>query len=124
VDTVGAEGAALDLYQLALYFPHPGVKQLHLAICHHGTSGKTAVQVVLFTGCQGHRQVFPGQEVLGAGMSPVHGAPSGSVGVVLVENVVVASVRHQAAGIVHPLGLGHEVIVEAEGWVNQRSRLH
>jgi hypothetical protein len=34
---------------------------------------------------------------------------------VLIENVVVTLKVDQAIGIIHPIGLGHQVIVEAVG---------
>ena len=43
-------------------------------------------------------------QVFTNGMSPVHGAPNGAVGVMLVKEVVLALVVNHAVGVVHPAG--------------------
>jgi hypothetical protein len=79
------------------------------------TSGKAAVQIIVFTWCQGNGKVLPLNKVFGAGVSPMHGTPVWTIGVVLVENMIVPAIMHQAVRVIHPVDLGHEMIVEAMG---------
>lgn len=68
------------------------------------------VFALVFGGADGDGKVFPVDEVAAAGVAPVHVAPEGAVGVVLVEEVVPAAVEDGAIGVVAPVGRGMEVI--------------
>lgn len=52
------------------------------------------------------------------GVSPVHVSPDGCVGVVLVEHVVLATIKDGGAGVVHPSAGGKEMIAGALGVVD------
>ncbi len=62
-------------------------------------------------GGEGYGEATPVNEVGRGGVGPVHVAPDGGVGVVLVEHVVLAAEEDGRAGIVHPVAFGE--VVEA-----------
>ena len=75
---------------------------------HHATAGEdVSHRIAVDDG----RLVLPVDEVGGGGVTPVHIAPNGSIGVVLISKVVGAVLVDQSVGIVHP-AVGRGVVVD------------
>ena len=81
----------------------PAVSQLHRA------AGKAPVLVCRRIRGQGGREILPVEQVLTDRVPPVHGAPFGFVGVILIKQVVFPPVIGKAVGIVHPSHPGRQV---------------
>ena len=69
----------------------------------HRAAGKHPVAVVGFAGIEGDAPVFPVDQIVADGMAPVHGAPAGQVGEVLVKQMVPAFIINEAVGVVDPV---------------------
>ena len=116
-----SDGDALGLHipglAVRLLFPaDAGVKQQLAAVGQlRGRAGETAVFVAGAVRGQGRGQIVPVQQVGADGMAPMHGAPYRLVGVILVEQVVLALVIREAVGVVHPADVGGQVVGGAFG---------
>ena len=66
--------------------------------------------IVGFTRGKRDGQMFPVNQVAAGGMAPVHTAPHGGIGVVLVKQVILVVVVNAAVGVVEPPARRHEVI--------------
>ncbi len=106
-DAVDTGGQALDLADEAFvtHLSQPGVAgvdQRQGVATHHRATGKTAVAVEVVARREGNGQVLPMHQVGALGVAPVHRAPFGVEGVVLVEHVVLAPKKHDSVRVVHP----------------------
>jgi len=82
---------------------HPGVMEIHRIADAHGAAGKDAGGVVGMVGEKRERAMFPVHEITADGVAPVHVAPVGAVGVVLIEQVKHAVELHEAVRVVDPV---------------------
>ena len=113
LDAVLAPGNALGLLKPVAVVAGAGVHHPQLVADHDGTAGKTAalgVIVVFFAGGQRHRKVIPVEQVLAHRMTPKHAVPKTGIGIVLIEEMILAFEVDQAVGVVQPAALGHEVV--------------
>ena len=107
VDPVAKSKALLlELFHPAVRTAHPvnaGVHQ-HLPAVRQfqRAAGKAAVPVRGGVGGDGHRQLLPPDKVAGLDVAPVHRAPVGGIGVVLVEQMILPFVAGKTVGIVDP----------------------
>src|SRR5690554_31161 len=56
--------------------------------------------------------MFPVDKIFSAGMPPMHRSPIWTIWMVLIENMVIPLEIYQTIGIIHPVCLGHEMILE------------
>ena len=103
-----AEGQALGLEGLLrpilpALFPHAGVHEKLSAVLHlDGGAGEAARLVIALIRSQGRGQIVPVEQVRAHRVTPVHGAPLGGVGVILIEHMELPLVEGKAVGVVHP----------------------
>jgi hypothetical protein len=76
----------------------------------------------MLIGIKGDGQVFPLYQVSTHGMPPVHGAPDGAIGIILIEKMIFPFVVNHAVGIIHPHAVGCEMVKGAMGLPKSRSR--
>ena len=69
-----------------------------------------------------NRKVLPMEHVVADGMAPTHVSPDVALGIVLIEEVVLALVKDESVGIVHEIFSGREVILRTPGLVVCRLR--
>ena len=77
-----------------------------VVVVDYGTAGEHAPEGI---GIEGHRPFRPVHQILAHRQAPVHVAPLGAVGVVLVEQVIGSGVVDQAVGIVEPAAARRKV---------------
>jgi hypothetical protein len=74
-----------------------------------GAAGKTALVVIYLIGSHGCRQRGPVEKVHADCMTPVHGSPHRSIGIILVEQVELALIIPESVWIVHPAAAGGQM---------------
>ena len=113
------DALGLHLAHLAVrlrLFAYAGVEQQLPAVGQLGRRPReTAILVGGAVGGEGGGQILPVQQVAADGVAPVHGAPYRLVGVILVEQVVLAFIIREAVGVVHPADVGGQVVGGAFG---------
>jgi hypothetical protein len=92
--SIEARSSALNLNCPSLHYPVTCVKKVQSALIHYSAAGKTAVPIIVFTGSQSNRQMFPEKKILCPGMTPMHRPPIRAVGMVLIEDMVVTVKKH------------------------------
>ena len=107
-DALGLE--ALHLAVLPAHIANTGIHQQMPSVRHfHGAAGEAAVLVVFHIRGQSSGKTLPLNKVLSLYMTPVHGAPFGIVGVILMEQMVFPFVGGKAVGIVDPADGGSDM---------------
>ena len=90
-------------------------------VIHDGAARGHGAQLI---GVQGHRQLGPVHQVAADGVAPVQVAPLDAVGIVLVEQVVLAPEAKQAVRVVVPAAPRGEVELRAQMLAVQLVRRH
>ena len=83
--------------------PDAGVDKVEFAVLLHRAPGEAAVPVLPHGGVQGQIPVLPGYQIPAHRVSPVHGPPPGTIGEILIKQMVVSLVVDKAVGVVHPV---------------------
>ena len=95
-----------------------GVDDGRVSVEEEAAAGEASLSVgAVGGGGEGDGLAGPVDHVGTGGVGPVHVSPDGSVGVVLVEHVVLAAIVNGGAGIVHPAAGGEEMEAGAVGIV-------
>ena len=84
-------------------------KKVASVIHGDGAAGKTALVVIYLIRSHGCRQRRPVEKVHADRMSPVHGSPHRSIGIILVEHVELSLIITESVGIVHPAAAGGQM---------------
>ena len=96
----------LDVGKSPVCFPLSQYTRVHQQLSaigkFNGTSGKAAVSVIDFIRSKCSRKVLPVQKVFADCMSPVHGAPDGFIGMILIKHMVFSLIVGKTIGIIHP----------------------
>ena len=88
-----------------------GVDEPQLAIIFHSTAGEAAAFHIPWH--QGCWQCLPMNQILAAGMAPMHWTPLGRIWMILVKHMIIALKKAEAIWVIHPAGFGHDVIPKA-----------
>ena len=96
-------GGNVDILLVLLEVVHGGVVQIQLSVPFQSTARKNAVLIVALGGVESYPQVLPMDQVAAYRVAPVHGAPAGGIGEVLIKKVVLTSIINKAVGIVDPV---------------------
>ena len=100
----GAVGVLADLLYARVHEQMTAVGE------HDGAAREDAVVVVGLIGRKRCGQMRPMQQVGAHRVSPVHGAPLGIEGIVLVEQVVLPLIEGEPVGVVHPADTGGQMV--------------
>ena len=76
---------------------------VQLSIHFNSTAGEASVLILSSGRIERQPFVFPCDQIPAHRMSPVHGAPAGSIGKILIKQMVVSFVVYKAVGIVYPV---------------------
>ncbi|MNC49635.1 hypothetical protein D3C75_988260 [compost metagenome] len=89
----------------------------HTVVIHRapGEHAPPVVQVIGFTWRKCDRKMLPMHQVFTLGMPPVHGAPLGRIGIMLIEQVIFTFKKYQSIGVVDPIGRRHKMIFQPAG---------
>ena len=115
VNAVPAGGQALHfadraVVALAVEPDVAGVDKRQHAVVVHRATGEAAVAIFFAARRQRNRPVLPVDHIVAGGVAPVHWAPVGAVGVVLIESVVLAAEPDETVWIVHPARRRRQVV--------------
>ncbi len=93
----------VDVLRLGLGIAYRRIVEVHPAVQLQSAAGEHAILVVVLGGEEGDTQVLPVDQVPADRMAPVHGAPAGGVGKVLVKEVVFPFIVDKTVGVVDPV---------------------
>ena len=85
------------------------VRQVQLSLVFHGASGKAAVLILSAAGVQGQPLVLPVYQIPADRMAPVHGPPTGTIGKILVKQMVISFIIDEPVGVVDPVVRGFQM---------------
>ena len=87
----------------SLILGHTGVQNVSAALAVRlGRTGEAARCVIGLIRRHRDRQVLPVHQIPAAPVTPVHAVPMGSVGVILIKQVIVFAVKVESIGVVDP----------------------
>ena len=93
----------VDILLVRFQIPHCRIVKMQFPVNLQGAPGKNTISVISLGREYRNSQMFPMHQVFADRMSPVHGPPPGTIGKILIKQMVVSLVVYKAVGVVYPV---------------------